>query len=77
MTSIPGKSADPPLASAIKAVEVAAIFRVTPRTVARWADAGLLTCTRTPGGGRGPGHRRYTESAVRALLAGAAMRGAR
>ncbi|MBD7949379.1 BldC family transcriptional regulator [Oerskovia rustica] len=32
--------------------EVAAIFRVDARTVARWADSGLLTSIRTPGGQR-------------------------
>jgi len=45
--------------------EVAAIFRVDPKTVTRWARAGKLNCVRTVGG-----HRRYRESEVRALLAG-------
>jgi excisionase family DNA binding protein len=45
--------------------EVATMFRVDPKTVTRWADAGKLTSTRTPGG-----HRRYKESEVRALLRG-------
>ena len=45
--------------------EVAALFRVDPKTVTRWADAGKLTSIRTPGG-----HRRYLESEVRALLDG-------
>lgn len=44
--------------------EVAAMFRVDPRTVTRWANAGKLTCVRTLGG-----HRRYREIEVRALLA--------
>lgn len=43
--------------------EVAAIFRVDPRTVARWADAGKITVVWTPGN-----QRRYRESEVRALL---------
>lgn len=30
--------------------EVAAIFRVDPKTVTRWAHAGKLRHTRTPGG---------------------------
>lgn len=46
--------------------EVAALFRVDPKTVTRWARAGKLTSLRTLGG-----HRRYRESEVRALLGGA------
>lgn len=45
--------------------EVATIFRVDPKTVARWAKTGKLTFIRTLGG-----HRRYREVEVRALLAG-------
>jgi excisionase family DNA binding protein len=45
--------------------EVAALFRVDPKTVTRWAKAGKLTSIRTLGG-----HRRYRESEVRELLAG-------
>ncbi|HET7173674.1 MAG TPA: developmental transcriptional regulator BldC [Nocardioidaceae bacterium] len=45
--------------------EVAAMFRVDPKTVTRWAKAGKLTSIRTLGG-----HRRYRESEVRQLLAG-------
>jgi excisionase family DNA binding protein len=43
--------------------EVAAMFRVDPKTVTRWAKDGKLTSVRTLGG-----HRRYPESEVRALL---------
>jgi len=43
--------------------QVASIFKVDPKTVTRWAAAGKLPCTKTIGG-----HRRYRESAVRALL---------
>jgi excisionase family DNA binding protein len=43
--------------------EVAALFRVDPKTVQRWANAGKLTVQRTLGG-----HRRYRESEVRQLL---------
>ena len=43
--------------------EVAAMFRVDPKTVTRWAKAGKLTSLRTLGG-----HRRYRESEVRQLL---------
>jgi excisionase family DNA binding protein len=46
--------------------EVAALFRVDPKTVTRWAKAGKLTSLRTLGG-----HRRYRESEVRSLLGGA------
>jgi excisionase family DNA binding protein len=44
--------------------EVAALFRVDPKTVTRWAKAGKLTSIRTLGG-----HRRYRESEVKELLA--------
>ena len=43
--------------------EVAALFRVDPKTVTRWAKAGKLTAIRTLGG-----HRRYRQSEVQALL---------
>lgn len=43
--------------------EVAALFRVDPKTVTRWAKAGKLTSIRTLGG-----HRRYRASEVHALL---------
>lgn len=43
--------------------EVAALFRVDPKTVTRWACAGKLTSLRTLGG-----HRRYRELEVRNLL---------
>ncbi|MDQ3153505.1 MAG: BldC family transcriptional regulator [Actinomycetota bacterium] len=44
--------------------EVAALFRVDPKTVTRWASAGRIGSLRTPGG-----HRRFRESEVHALLA--------
>ena len=43
--------------------EVAAMFRVDPKTVTRWAKAGKLTSIKTLGG-----HRRYKESEVKELL---------
>jgi excisionase family DNA binding protein len=43
--------------------EVAAMFRVDPKTVTRWAKAGKLSSIRTLGG-----HRRYRESEIEALL---------
>ena len=51
--------------SLLTPAEVAALFRVDPKTVTRWAKAGKLSSIRTLGG-----HRRYRESEVRALLAG-------
>jgi excisionase family DNA binding protein len=44
--------------------EVAAMFRVDPKTVTRWALAGRISSIRTPGG-----HRRFHEAEIRALLA--------
>lgn len=46
--------------------EVAALFRVDPKTVTRWAVAGKLNSLRTLGG-----HRRYRAAEVYALLAAA------
>ena len=50
--------------------EVAALFRVNPKTVTRWAASGRISSIRTPGG-----HRRFRESEVRALLRGEAGTG--
>jgi hypothetical protein len=47
--------------------EIADLFSVDPKTVTRWAKAGVFpegTIVRTPGG-----HRRYYEPAVRAYAA--------
>ncbi len=43
--------------------EVATMFRVDPKTVTRWAQAGKLSSIRTLGG-----HRRYREAEIRAIL---------
>jgi excisionase family DNA binding protein len=43
--------------------EVAAMFRVDPKTVTRWANSGKISFLRTLGG-----HRRFRESEVRAAL---------
>ncbi len=43
--------------------EVAAMFRVDPKTVTRWAKAGKLTSIRTLGG-----HRRYRDTEIQELL---------
>jgi excisionase family DNA binding protein len=44
--------------------QVANILHVSPKTIARWAKAGLLPFQRTLGG-----HRRYPEPAIRELAA--------
>lgn len=44
--------------------EVATMFRVDPKTVTRWAQAGRLPSLRTLGG-----HRRFRESVILFLLA--------
>jgi excisionase family DNA binding protein len=46
--------------------EVAAMFRVNPKTVTRWARAGKISAIRTLGG-----HRRFKASEIRAALASA------
>ena len=43
--------------------EVAALFRVNPKTVTRWARSGKLTAIRTLGG-----HRRFRASEIRQFL---------
>ena len=45
--------------------EVAALFRVNPKTVTRWARAGKITAIRTIGG-----HRRFRADEVQAFLDG-------
>ncbi|HYT30573.1 MAG TPA: BldC family transcriptional regulator [Actinomycetota bacterium] len=47
--------------------EVAAMFRVDPKTVTRWAKAGKLSSIRTLGG-----HRRYRAEEIQGLLTGSA-----
>jgi len=43
--------------------EVAALFRVDPKTVTRWSQKGKPHCIKTVGG-----HRRYLMDEVQALL---------
>lgn len=43
--------------------EVAALFRVNPKTATRWAKSGQLHAIRTPGG-----HRRYAKVEVLAFI---------
>ena len=40
--------------------QVAVLFRVRPKTVARWASTGRVGCIRTPGG-----HRRFPGNSSR------------
>ena len=54
----------PRIASFLRSAEVAAIFQVSPKTVARWAQQGLLPYQRTLGG-----HRRYPAVAIEDLAA--------
>lgn len=46
--------------------EVASLFRVSPKTVTRWARSGKLTAMKTLGG-----HRRFRAGEVRTALASA------
>lgn len=48
--------------------EVAALFRVDPKTVTRWAKVGKLTAIRTLGG-----HRRYRKTEVQKLLSSSTL----
>lgn len=50
--------------------EVADLFKVNSRTVARWANQGKLRVAWTPGAGEGPGNRRYFRAEINALVAG-------
>lgn len=43
--------------------EVAALFRVSPKTVTRWARTGKVTAIRTLGG-----HRRFRASEIKSVL---------
>jgi excisionase family DNA binding protein len=47
----------------LRPAEVSALFRVDPRTAARWAKAGKLSAIRTLGG-----QHRYHRTSVQALL---------
>jgi excisionase family DNA binding protein len=47
MTALPAPAA---ITGLMTQTEVAALFRVHPRTVLRWRHAGKLTTARTPGG---------------------------
>jgi excisionase family DNA binding protein len=58
----------PPLAGAeplLSPAEVAEMFRVDAKTVARWARSGRITSIRTLGG-----HRRYREAEILEIIEG-------
>ena len=66
-SAAPTHLAQPPATSPVRrtflrASEVAMLFDVSPKTVARWAKEGRLPFQRTLGG-----HRRYPEPETRAL----------
>jgi excisionase family DNA binding protein len=50
--------------SLLTPAEVAALFRVNPKTVTRWARAGKITAIRTLGG-----HRRFRATEIQRCLA--------
>jgi excisionase family DNA binding protein len=56
--------------SLLTPAEVAALFRVDPKTVTRWAKAGKLSSIRTLGG-----HRRYRAEEVMRFLEDARQKG--
>ena len=60
-----GSSSAPITGQLLTPGEVAVMFRVDPKTVTRWAQAGKLSAVRTLGG-----HRRFHEAEVRGLLTG-------
>lgn len=63
-------SSKPEVDKLLTPAEVAALFRVDPKTVTRWAKAGKIGSIRTLGG-----HRRFRESEVMALLEGESSEG--
>ena len=56
-------AAVPPEDELLTPAEFAALFRVGPKSVVRWANAGKISVTRTPGG-----HRRYYRAEADRLL---------
>jgi excisionase family DNA binding protein len=47
----------------LRTAQVAELLQVSPKTVSRWAQEGMLPHVRTLGG-----HRRYPDQEIRALL---------
>ena len=56
------KSRHTPNGEVLRLSEAAALLGVHPDTLRRWADAGQVPCTRTPGG-----ERRFTRADVEAV----------
>ncbi len=54
---------EPEVDTLLTPAEVAVLFRVSPKTVARWARAGKITAVRTLGG-----HHRFHASEIRRCL---------
>jgi DNA-binding transcriptional MerR regulator len=54
----------PSVATNLRSAEAGAIVQVSPKTISRWAQQGLLLHQRTLGG-----HRRYPEPVIRELVA--------
>lgn len=61
---IPSDPSGPLATDLLRPAEVASLFDVTPKTIARWNAAGILAGQRTEGG-----HRRYPATAVHELHA--------
>lgn len=57
------QNADPQPDRLMTPGQVADLYNVNPKTVTRWAQAGLLEAIRTPGG-----HRRFRRSQVLGLM---------
>jgi excisionase family DNA binding protein len=55
---------DQPQEELLTPSEVAAMFRVNPKTVTRWARSGKISAIRTLGG-----HRRFRKSEITRILA--------
>ena len=53
-----------PKPEVLRLSEAAALLGVHPDTLRRWADAGQVPCTRTPGG-----ERRFTRTDIEAVYA--------
>ena len=50
-------------AEVLRTAQVAELLHVSPKTVSRWAQKGMLPYLRTLGG-----HRRYPDAEIRALV---------
>jgi len=62
---------EPPEAKYLTPSEAARLLHVSPKTIDRWADQGLIPCVVTLGG-----HRRFAPDAIAAVVEQMAGRGA-